>query len=438
MRLREDELIRAISPVEIINPGGRVFSYFSFDSRDMKKDGLFFALKGQRDGHDFVKDAIKKGALAAVVERPMEFIPAFVVKDTLKALGDAASFSLTLNKTLRLGITGSAGKTTTKEFVFSFLSKEFRTERTPGNWNNLIGVPVFILNRDEHTEALVIEMGISIPGEMDKLVDIAKPRTVLFTRIYATHTQFLGSLEGVREEKGKILKHAERAAFNLDDNAQEPLWERFAGEKRFFSSSREADVKLLGWKRISNGKLSVEISYMGKEIKGVFPFWSPVFIENLLAALAAASFFLREKPDIEGLKPLEGRGQSWERDGIFFIDESYNSNPDSLVRALFSLSGLEGTRIAVLSDMLELKDPEKVHREMGKKIADLKIDYLLFCGELMKYAAEEALNKREKVFWVETPEEAGKKLREIISPGSVVFFKGSHGTGLWQEVQKWK
>jgi len=182
----------------------------------------------------------------------------------------------------------------------------------------------------------------------------------------------------------------------------------------------------------------VEISYLGKEIKGNFSFWSPVFIENLLAALATVSFFLPESPQIEELKPLEGRGTTWERDNVFFIDESYNSNPQSLMRSLFSLSGLEGVKIAVLSDMLELKEPEREHREIGKKISDLKIDYILFCGELMKYAAEEAANKRGNVLWTETPQEAGRKLREIISPGSVVFFKGSHGTGLWQEVERWK
>jgi len=196
MKLMEDELIRAMSPLEVINPGGREFSYFTFDSREMREGGLFFALKGQRDGHDFVEDAIKKGALAAVVERPIDFIPAFVVDDALKAMGRASAFSLTLNETRRIGLTGSAGKTTTKEFIYSLLSEKFSTERTPGNWNNLIGVPIFLLNRGKNTEVLVIEMGISMPGEMDKLVEIANPQTVLFTRIYATHTQFLGSIEG--------------------------------------------------------------------------------------------------------------------------------------------------------------------------------------------------------------------------------------------------
>lgn len=437
MQLSEKEIIKAISPIEVIKPGNRIFSYFGFDSRQMKKNGLFFALKGKRDGHDFIGDAFKNGASAAVVEKKVGEFPCFMVKNTLESLGKAAEYTIRNCSSIRIGITGSAGKTTTKEFLYHFISSEYSTEKTPGNWNNLIGVPVFLLNRNPSSEALIIEMGISEPGEMDKLVEIAKPKIALITRIYPTHTEFLSNIEGVKREKEGILRHAETGVFNLDDPNQSSLWKNFKGKKIFYSISREADVNLISWKRISNTSLSLEIFWKGKELSGVFSFWSPVFIENLLASLAVASAVMNKTPDFRKLEPLDGRGKTWEKDGVLFIDESYNSNPSSLLRSLISLQELEGTKIAVLADMLELRNPEEEHRRTGKLISDLKIHRLIFVGPLMKFAAEEASKKRDGVFWVKSAEEVSKKLQEFLKPGSIVFFKGSHSTGLWKEAEKW-
>ncbi len=438
MKLKEDEVIKGIKPKEVLNPRRTVFSYFGFDSRKIKDSSLFFAIKGERDGHDFIRDAFSKGAKGAVVERKIGGIPLFIVGNTLKALGDLASFSLSLNSTERIGITGSAGKTTTKEFINYFLSQRFSAERTPGNWNNLIGVPTFLLNRSKGSKYLIIEMGISEKGEMGRLVEITSPTTAMITRIYEAHTEFLNSIEEVRKEKNRIFLRARRAAFNLDDKMQEKLWRDFQGEKRFYSAFKKADVRLLRWNRISPLELSVEISYLGKKLNGRFHFWSSVFLENLLGSLALSSFFLKEPPEFDNLRPLEGRGKAWEKGRITFIDESYNSNPSSLLRSLTCLSSLEGKKIAVISDMLELKEPEKEHKQIGKAVSGLEIDLIIFAGELMKFAAAEAGRKREGILWAESPESAGKILEKKIISNSIVFFKGSHATELWKEVERWK
>ncbi len=434
MRLSEKQVVEAIRPMEVVNPGEREFLYFTFDSRRMQPGGLFFALKGQRDGHLFVEDALKRGGLAAVVERKVGNYPQFVVKNSLRALGDLAAS--TLGGEERLGITGSAGKTTTKFLLYRMLSERFSVEATPGNWNNLIGIPTFLLNRTS-ASYLVLEMGISIPGEMDRLVEIARPTAAVITRIYPVHTETLGDVEKITGEKGKILRTAKRAAFNLDDPNQKVLMGEFQGERRTFSRSKEADIRLLGWRRLSVNSLHVEVNYMGRAVKMDFPFWSPAFLENLLAAMALSSFFIHEPPSLDGVEPLEGRGRVYKREGLWIIDESYNSNPSACLLSLLSLSSLEGRKIAVLSDMLELKDPEEEHREFGKRASMIKIDLFILAGPWMKFAFEEMSRKRDGVYWAESPQEATNILKGLVRKGDIVFFKGSHGTGLWKEVKKW-
>ncbi len=434
MNLSEEQVVRVIKPERVIDPAGRVFTNFSFDSRLIKEGGLFFALKGQRDGHLFVEDAFTRGASAAVVERAVGNFPQFVVKDTLKALGELATS--TLGDEERIGITGSAGKTTTKFLVYALLQREYSVEASPGNWNNLIGVPTFLLNRKD-AEILVVEMGISLPGEMDALVKVARPTASLITRIYPVHTETLGDAKNIAKEKGKILSSARRAAFNLDDPYQAPLLEEFRGEKRTFSRSRRAHVSLKGWKRLGIGELRVEVAYLERELSLRFPFWSPVFIENLLAALAISSFFLKREPSLEGVEPLPGRGRIVRSADLWIIDESYNSNPSAAMLSLLSLASLEGRKIAVLADMLELRQPQQEHREFGKKVSMLPIDLFVFVGPLMRFAFEEAMKKRNGVYWAEGAEEATALVRRLLKGGEIIFFKGSHGTGLWKEVEKW-
>ncbi len=442
MKLKAGEIAEALGGQLIGNPQ-QEFVYYTFDSRLMKEGGLFFALKGARDGHEFARDAVERGAKGIVCERELELDAVqIIVKDTAQALRKLAAWSLNLSPARRIGITGSAGKTTTKEFVARLLEGDYRVEKTPGNWNNLIGVPVFLLNRDEASQVLVIEMGISQPGEMDELVEVARPETGLFTRLYEVHTEFLGSLEGVIREKEKMLRHASQGCFNADDPNQQGIEERFKGEKAFYSAGgRDADVRLAGWKRLGPAKLLVDVDVCGKGIQAEFHFWSPVFIENLLAALSVTKFCpasnLRDK--IASFRPLKGRGLAWERDGVFIIDESYNSNPSALLRSLAALATLEGRKIAVLSDMLELGEREKEeHLRVARAAADLRLDYYILTGPLMKEAARELARKRSNVYWFEDRWELHRFLRNLVKKGDILFFKGSNGTKLWEVVEEWR
>ncbi len=442
MRLKAGEIANALG-AQLIGDPQQEFTYYTFDSRLMKEGGLFFALKGARDGHEFAQDAVKRGAKGIVCERKLDLDAIqIIVRDTHEALRKLAAWSLSLSPARRIGITGSAGKTTTKEFVAGLLEGDYRVEKTPGNWNNLIGVPVFLLNRDEASEVLVVEMGISQPGEMDELVEVARPETGLFTRLYEVHTEFLGSIEGVIREKKKILRYASQGCFNADDPNQQGITESFTGKKAFYSAGgREADVRLAGWKRLDFAKLFVDVDFCRERIEVEFHFWSPVFMENLLAALSAIKFYPAKnlKDKIASFRPLKGRGLAWERDGVFVIDESYNSNPSALLRSLAVLATLEGRKIAVLSDMLELGEKEREeHLKVARAAADLRLDYYILTGSLMKEAARELARKRSNVYWFEDRWEVHRFLSNLVKKGDILFFKGSNGTRLWEVVEKWR
>ncbi|MDR2353659.1 MAG: UDP-N-acetylmuramoyl-tripeptide--D-alanyl-D-alanine ligase, partial [Deltaproteobacteria bacterium] len=391
------ELLTSPTPIELKKKNSQeIISGISTDSRTTKPRELFFALMGPTfDGHNFLENAFQKGALAAVVSRPLgqesakksrkNLKPLFLVTDTLKALGDLAR-NLRDQRDLKvLAITGSVGKTTVKELVSLILGKKDPyLLKTIGNFNNLIGVPRSILEGiSPRTQNAVLELGANNFGEIKRLTEIVNPSVGLITRVERAHLEFFGDLQGVWKAKSEMfweMSINSTAVINLDDPYLAPWAEKFPGNTLTFGKDPLAAVRLVNRKPL--GVAGEEISLIGpglsKPIKIHLRLLGEAKVNCATAAAAAALAMGAEWSDIalglEEARALPGRGETKvSPTGVSIINESYNANPGSMEAALTSLQGLEGGKIAILGDMLELgTDSPQKHWELGQFIAKSK------------------------------------------------------------------
>ncbi len=401
----------------------------STDTRNLKKGEIFIALKGERyDGHSFVKEAFEKGAVASIVSEKYSSDNSFIlirVKDTLKALGDIArNYRKKLNMHV-VGITGSDGKTTTKEIVKNVLSKKFNTKGTIGNFNNEIGLPLSILQSDKKTEFGIFEMGMNKKGEIDYLSRICQPNSCIITNIGVAHIGFFKNRKEIGEAKSEIFKNliGEKNVFlNKDDMFFEYLKEK-AKSKNLISVGvkKKADI---------NGRIVEEgMDYFVFESNGKkyrMNFWNTSFIYSGLFGIAFGKKFGISENYIEDvlfeIRPLAGRGE-FIKNKIFIIDESYNSNPISLKNALLCFERKNFKRkIGVIGDMAELgKFTNFYHYYIGRVIKNLNIDIVFTFGEKSKLISD-FCKKGEHFYEIETLK---KKLKEKIKPEDAIFVKGS-------------
>jgi len=375
----------------------------STDSRQIKKGEIFIALKGEKyDGHDFVKDAFKKGAVASIVSS--DYIGndnlLIKVKDTLYALGDIGkNYRIKLNMHV-INITGSDGKTTTKEIIKEILSEKFNTTGTIGNFNNQIGLPLSILQADKKTEIGVFEIGMNKKGEIDYLSKISAPNSCVITNIGVAHIGFFKNRKELADAKSEIFGNLikEKNVFlNKDSDF-------------FYYLKGKTDTKNLitiGVKK--NADITGEIieeefdyfifEYSGEKYK--MNFWNTSFIYSGLFGIAFGKKFGISEKHIKnvlyGLKPLKGRGE-FIKDDIFIIDESYNSNPNSLKNSLLSFERKKFKRkIAIIGDMAELgKFSNFYHWYIGNLIRNLKIDIIFTFGKESKKISEVSGKKNLK------------------------------------------
>jgi UDP-N-acetylmuramoyl-tripeptide--D-alanyl-D-alanine ligase len=412
----------------------------STDSRTAKAGELFVALRGENfDGHEFVAGAAKAGAAGAIVDLawkgkvPKKFA-LLRAEDTLVAYQNlAANYRKSLPLKV-LAITGSNGKTSTKDFVAAVLGRRFRVTKTEGNFNNHVGLPRTILEATSEDEVGVWEIGMNHPGEIAALAKIAAPNAGLITNIGIAHIEFMGSLEAIAMEKGALAE-----AIGPDGtvilNADDPFSPGIAARTK-------ARVILAG--TIGGAVCAGEItqSARGSEFtilegahrcRAQLPVPGLHMIQNAMLAVAAGrAFGLSLEECAAGLTtaPLtKARLQIKEIQGVQFIDDSYNANPDSMKAALRTLVELDadGKRIAVLGEMGELgAESEQGHREVGETAATLEVDHLIAIGELGKIIAKAAQNAGlEKVAAVRSTSEAAELLGEIAAPGDLILIKGS-------------
>ena len=421
--------------------GGRVAPEFedtcfcgaNFDTRRLQPGELFVAIKGARNGHEFVPAAIKAGAAAVLASEDLPWeVPAIYVKDTIKALQEiAAGYRGTLSCRC-VGITGSVGKTTTKEMIAAVLETTFKTQKTAENYNNDIGVPVSVLSLDRDCQAAVLEMGMNHKGELSVLTRITKPDIAIITNVGTMHIENLGSREGILQAKLEILEGLRPGGtviFCGDNDLLQREAEKYSAV--LFGLGENNDVRADNIKE-KDGKLSFRILTGGKEI----PVTLPVTGEhNVLNALCAAAVGLQMGVPAEniqaGLQNFHNTGMRqniYEKNGVTVIADCYNAGPESMKAALNVLGRQKGRRIAVLGGMLELGDyAEEAHFEVGTEAA-MCADLLFAYGPCSEKYVEGARKfKMASAQNFETHEELAAALRKTIRKGDVLLFKGSHG-----------
>ena len=419
------------------------------DSRLLQEGYVFIATKGEKvDGHKFIPSVFEKGALAVICEDVPEELtgPCIQVEDSFAALKKLAAFyRQQLNITV-VGITGSVGKTSTKEFVAGVLGTKYQVWKTQGNFNNEVGLPLTVLQlRDEH-EIAVLEMGISDFGEMHRLSEIAKPDVCVLTNIGQCHLEFLGDRDGVLKAKTEIFDFMNsngKIFVNGDDDKLVTLKERWKDRLVCFGRGCSNDVYAAN--EVSKGLLGSTMDIVGNmELKGVqIPLPGEHMVLNALAAAAVAKHMKLSLEEIkEGIKKVQavsGRSNLIPYEDFILIDDCYNANPVSMKAAIDLLQSANGRKVAVLGDMFELgEEEEKLHYEVGEYAKD-KVDYLVCVGKLAEQIYKGAsVGKAENsnVLYLKDKEEVYLYLKEIIKPQDTILLKASHGMG-FADIVSW-
>lgn len=430
----------------IIIKGNTEFTGVSIDSRTIKRGELFIALKGDRfDGHNFTIDALNSGNGAIVSNLQfmaqglaIEDRTIILVDNTLLALHNLARYIRKKFKGHVIGVVGSNGKTTTKELISSILNNRLNVLKTSGNLNNHIGMPLSITKTDRNTNIMVLEMGTNRPGDIDELCSIAMPDIGVITNIGYEHLQGFGSLYKVRDAELEIAPFVKKLVVNADDSfLMEGVTTKFKGDVITFAiDAEDADITARDIVFLDEYTkfilcASRECIDINLKIHGRFN------IYNSLAATAAAytvGFNLEEiKKGLESFKGVNMRFEIRRIGGVTFLNDVYNANPSSMEEAINELirlmnSGKYKRAIVVLGDMLELGDHGVTeHKKLGQRLSVIPIDVFIGVGPLMSFAVSEFMGKGISI---DTSEDAGIKLAEIIEEGDIVLIKGSRGMGM--------
>ena len=416
----------------------------STDTRTITEGSLFIALKGANfDGHDFAAQAMEAGAVAVVTERPVDGARCLIVYSTSQALLDAASYYRSRFDIPLVGITGSVGKTTTKEMIWSVMSKSFKTLKTEANHNNEVGMPKTLLELDSTHQAAVIEMGMNHKGEISRMSTSCKPTVCVITNIGVSHIENLGSQEGILKAKMEILDGASADApliLSRDDRILSKV--QVYGDRKiwYYSvSKKDSDVYASDIAADSKG-ISFTIHYAREKLPARINCLGEHNVKNALAAFCVGAALGMDNADIiAGLADFRPEGMRQniiEENGVTYILDCYNAAPDSMKASLSVLGqvSVRGRRIAVLGDMLELgKGSTRYHRTVGEYVKNSKTDILLCFGKNSNYYIEGACDKgfdRANTAHFDSREELAEHLKGILKEGDAVLFKGSRGMKL--------
>ena len=436
------------APAAGVTSANATVTGWSVDTRTLQPGDLFFALSGpHRDGHAYVPIAIEKGAVGVVVAHPVPDAPTsntFVVSDSLAALQNLAAWARRHWGGRIVGVTGSAGKTTTKDAIAHLLSAELPVGKTIGNFNNHLGVPLSILRLPDDARVGVLEMGMNHAGEIRALAAIAVPDIGVVTNVGYAHVEAFDSIEGVALAKRELVEaldpHYGIAVLNADDPRVLRFREIHRGPVISFGLSEGADVR------------AEEISYQPDgtrfRVDGV-DFHTKLAgrhaVLNLLAALAVARVFEippeRLRDAVRSFNIGAMRGERLEHRGIVVWNDCYNSNPEAVHAMLDVLHATPARRhIAVLGEMLELGHAaEFLHRQAGRCAAESGLDAFIAVQGEARFMAEEAVRAGmppHSVHFFERPEDAGEFVRLLVQPGDAILFKGSRGVQIERTMEK--
>jgi len=442
----------SISSAMIYNPDAfKSVSKVEIDSRRVKKGSLFVAIKGEKfDGHDFILDALKKGAEAVIIDsrklKKFSFleIPVVTVNDTTKAFGELAKIWRNKISAKVISITGSNGKTTVKEMIASLLCEKYNVVKTEANNNNHIGVPLTILGTDEKCEALILEQGTNHFNEIEYTANISRPDYALITNIGDSHLEFLRNKEGVYKEKSALLDiteiHGGTVFLNMDDPVIKKHSKNYWNKVTYgFNGSVDVKGKILGYTNEGNSRVQLKsktLSFAFREgFRETIPhLYGEANAKNFLAAAAVAlKLGLKEKEILNGMKkikPVHGRLEVKKFKEVVVIDDTYNSNPTSVENAIDLIKKIKThkRKIIVLGDMFELgKQSEKLHKDLAKLFSPEKNLFVLTTGIMMKHLNKALRKKNVKSIHFHIREALSLYLQYEEIENSVILVKGSRG-----------
>ncbi len=424
-----------------------IVNSISIDSRTIKTEDLFIPLKGEKfDGHDFIYEAIRKGAKGFIFSRnleiPEEEVIVIKVKDTLKALQDLANYYRKKIKAKVIGVTGSSGKTTTKNLIGELLSKIGKVNISRENYNNEIGVPLTILETEKDTNFLVLEMAMRGKGQIRELSKIAEPDVGVITNIGWAHIGILGSKEAIMEAKAEIFDYISDhgyALLNRDDELSMQIFEKLKLNKYTYGFNEESNIKGKILDKLDD-KVRMSINFPDKnEIDILLPLYPINIYRNVLSAFGVLWIFTSQSinnfsfDNLDLSLPKQRLTPKITYKGIKAIDDTYNANPDSVKTAIEYLDMLpsSGKKILLLGDMLELGEYSiPAHKEVIKYAIDKDFCYLLFYGEEFIKAIDDMKSELKdiigyKIFYTKDEKEIKNFLRQILKPNDIILIKGS-------------
>ncbi len=440
--LTVQDIVRATHGALVVGDLGVSVRGVGIDSRTLGVGEAFFAIKGHRlDGHDFVREAASRGAACLVVHHVPDPIPAGVtvvlVEDTTRALGRLAAYHRQRFAIPVVAVTGSNGKTTTKEMTAAVLGTRWRVLKPEGSFNNQWGLPLTLLRLGPEHEVAVLELGTNRPGEIAELAALAAPTVGVVTTVAAVHIEFLGSLDGVREEKAALVRALGRdgcAVLNADDPRVAGMARDTAARVLTYGRTATAAVRAVEEVEDEAG-LRVTLENLGRRQTVRLAFAGRHNVSNALAAAAAGLALGLELEEVarglEAARPVKGRCVWRPAGGVVVLDDTYNANPAS-VRAALDTAGAHrrGRRlVVVLGDMLELgAAAEEEHREVGRAVAAAGADEFVGLGPHMALAVEAARQAGLGQAWAApTADDAVAYLLKRLVPGDLVLVKGSRG-----------
>jgi UDP-N-acetylmuramoyl-tripeptide--D-alanyl-D-alanine ligase len=433
--------------------GKAIAQGYSIDSRTIRPGELFFAVIGERlDGHDYVEQALAKGAVAAVIHKNQA--PRYpskshflLVDDTLPALQNLAAAVRRLWAKPLVAVTGSAGKTTTKEAIAHVLSTKFRVLKSEGNLNNHFGLPLMLLKLEPEHDIAVAEMGMSHGGEIAALAKIAQPEIGVVTNVAPVHLEFFNSIAEIAAAKRELIESLPAtgvAVLNADDEYVSQFGKSFKGRVVTYGTGPAADVRAENVEAQGISGSTFDIVAAGHRSRVQLPLVGVHNIHNALAAVAVAlerGFDLSQAAEaLSTLAPPEKRGQVIQLGNITVVNDCYNSNPKALEAMVQALTTMPAKRrIVVAGEMLELgSTAEELHRASGRSIAGRNIDVLLGVRGLAEAIVQSAQAAGMRAEFVATAEEAGAWLARETRDGDVVLIKGSRGVKLERALEIWK
>ena len=413
----------------------------SNDSRDIKEDTIYAAIVGERlDGHDFARAALENGAIAAIVEKRVTEKD-ILVKDTRRALKDIAMGYRSRFDIPFLAVTGSSGKTTTKDMLYFAVSESRKTLRNLGNLNSEIGLPMTVFNLDESHECAVLEMGMYVQGEIDYLAEIVKPHFAIITNVGVAHIQSAGSRENILKAKMEIANYMTQSDVLLINGDNDMLQTVDTGAIKpsvyKYGLEEHNDIRLISYETTESG-MKIRADILGKITEYEIPTLGIHNIYNSLSVMGLCSLMgLDMKKSSEGIRkyqPSKYRMEIKSVSGKTLIEDFYNANPDSLRASIETFRQMQGERkVAVLADMLELGEiSEKEHMNAGIQASEI-FDVIICIGSDAKYIGKGAIENgfdKGRVYYFANNEEAVSEINSILRPGDAVLMKGSRGMKL--------